>query len=268
MGIQIRHSRTTSANENERWAGRRVWAIRIWYGLLSLWALSMAHGAVTLLLGNAAPGEHFGSGMVTALKLLAVGGALGICWTGGRSIVAFQALAVGLAAWLASERLFAVPTPIGSLIPTILVSAALWLLPLILLSPQRRQLLRPQVRPSAILLPLALAATVPLWIYAVRQGDLSISDTEDASSIGVVLAAQILFAALRPRGSRWLPRFVALATAWIGVLTVIWPHDLTSPGRAWGAVLICWALLFAGANELHASRGPARGLRSATAGRR
>jgi hypothetical protein len=90
----------------------------------------------------------------------------------------------------------------------------------------------------------------PAAPFAVRQIPLSINDEfVDAVQIGVVLAAQVLLASLRPQGSPWLPRFVALATAWIGALVIIWPNDLTSPGRAWGIALICWALLFAVVNE-------------------
>jgi hypothetical protein len=256
MGIQVTNDRTAPAERDERWPRWRVWAIRIWYGLLSLWAFSMSSGVVMLVLGKAGPGDHFVSGMVTALKLLAVGGVLGICWTGGRSVVAFHALVVGLISWSGSDILDGVhpdDTPVASTLTTV----ALWMLPLVLLRPHRRELLRLHARPSAILLPLALTAAVPMVIYAVRQGNLSLNGYEDAVAIGLVLAAQTLFAALRPRGSRWLPRLVALAAAWIGVLAVTWPHDVASPGRAWGAALVGWALLFAGANELQARRDPA-----------
>ena len=87
----------------------------------------------------------------------------------------------------------------------------------------------------------------------------------DARTLGVVVAAQAaVLAALRPRASRWLPRFVALAAVWIGLLAVIWPNDVASPGRGWGAVLICWALLFAAAAEVEARRDPKQPLPSAT----
>jgi hypothetical protein len=250
MDINVQHGSTVTIAADQRWAPWRVWAIRIWYGLLSMWALSMSLGAVWLVLGKAEPGEHFGSGMVTALKLLAVGGVLAICWTGGRSVVAFQALVVGQVTWLGSERLLAVPTPPLALTISAVTTAVLWLLPLIILRPQRGQLFRLRARPSAVLVALAVVAAIPLSLFAVRQIPLSINEEfVDAVQIGVVLAAQVLLAALRPQGSPWLPRFVALATAWIGALVVIWPSDLTSPGRAWGIAVICWALLFAVVNE-------------------
>jgi hypothetical protein len=98
----------------------RVWGIRIWYGLLSLWALSMARGAVVLALGQVVPAERFGH--------------------------------------------------------------------------------------AAILPPLALAAAVPLCLYAVRHGDLATGLTGpveafySACGLGVVLAVEAVYAALRPAG--------------------------------------------------------------------
>jgi hypothetical protein len=262
MGIDLTHEQTTSAAETERWPRWRVWTIRIWYALLGVWTLAMSHSVVSLALGQAGPGERFGSGAVTAWKLLAVGGVFGICWTGGRSVVAFQSLVVGWVGWLGSERLYAVAPPDETPVASAITTVILWLLPLALLRPHRRQLLHLDLRPSAILLPLALVAAVPLSIYAVRQGGLVTELTGPAKfyysacGLGAVLAVQAIYASLRPRRSRWLPRFVALAAAWIGLLAVIWPHDLTSPGRAWGAVLICWALLFAAAAEVETRRDP------------
>ncbi|MBO3751719.1 hypothetical protein J5X84_37085 [Streptosporangiaceae bacterium NEAU-GS5] len=262
MDIEATHERTTPIGEGDRWSRRRRWAIRLWYGVLGLWALSMARGIVYLSLGMADPGERFVSGSVTAWKLLATGGVLVICWTGGRSVVAFHALVVGWTAWLLSERLVAVPDPDQTPALTAVATIVIWLLPLVLLVPDRRRLLRLRLRPSAIMLPLALAAAIPLVIYAVHYGALSTGGNGgtaahyDACGLGAVLAAQAVFAALRPRDNRWLPRIVAFAGGWIGLMAIIWPGDVTSPGRVWGAALICWAVLFATAAELEARRGP------------
>jgi hypothetical protein len=137
VAIELRHCQRFEprADSNTRMG---MWSIRIWYGLLSLWARSMSHGVVLLALGEAGPGERFGQGAVTAWKLLAVGGVLGICWTAGRSVVAFHALVVGWVAWMLSERLYAVPPPDDSPVVSPSLRVIQWLLPLVLLRPHRR----------------------------------------------------------------------------------------------------------------------------------
>src|SRR5258706_1840185 len=260
MGLETAQSAPTPAEEDERWPRWRVWGIRIWYGLLSLWALSMARGAVILALGQVVPDERFGYAAVTAWKLLAVGGVLWICWTGGRSVVAVQSLVVGWVGWLGSEQLFAVRPADDTPIVAAILTVVLWLVPLVLLRPHRGQLLHVRARPRAILLPLALAAAVPLCLYAVRQGDFAtglngpVVVFYSACGLGVVLAMQAVYAALRPDGNRWLPRFVALVAAWIGLAATMWPHALTSPGLRWGLALVCWALLFVAGSEAEAIR--------------
>ncbi|RZU53374.1 hypothetical protein EV385_5295 [Krasilnikovia cinnamomea] len=239
-----------------------MWIIRIWYGLLGLWALSMSQGVVRLILGDAGADERFTYVVVTAWKLLALGGVLGVSWTGGRSVVAFQAVVVGFVGWWGSELLYAVhpadATPAASMIATVV----LWLLPLVLLRPHRGELARFHARPSAVLLPLALVAAVPLCVYAVRQGDLAtglngrVEVYYVSSGLGLVLAVQVVFAGFRPRGSRWLPRFVALVAVCTGLAAIVWPDDLTSPGRGWGIALVCWALLFMVGAEVEVNRDP------------
>jgi len=252
---------TAPRTDSQVWSRWRVWAIRVCYGLLSLLTLTMSHGVLDLLTGQAETDYHYFAGAVTAFKFLAVGGVFVICWTGGRSVLAFQVLVVGQICWLLSPALFAVQpagaTPVG----TAFATAAIWFGPLVLLRPNRRELFRLDARPSAILLPLALTATVPLAIYAVHQGNDALNPTEgagdpwrDMCGLGAVLAAQTVFAALRPRGTRWLPRLVALAAAWVGLLAVLWPRDHTSPGAAWGIALFAWAIVFGAAAEFEARR--------------
>ena len=273
MGTEAVQSIPTPFDAGERWPRWRVWSIRIWYGLLGLWALSMSQGVVRLLLGDAGADERFTYVVVSAWKLLALGGVLGVCWTGGRSVVAFQAVVVGWVGWFGSERLYAVPPPDATKVGSIATTVVLWLLPLVLLRPHRRELLHIHARPGVILLPLALVAAVPLSVYAVRQGGLvtGLGDAQDiyyvSCGLGLVLAVQTLFAGFRPRGSRWLPRFVTLVAACAGLAAISWPHDVTSPGRGWGIALVCWALLFVVGSEVEANRDPtsaARRMRRAT----
>jgi hypothetical protein len=165
---------------------------------------------------------------------------------------------VGWSAWLLSDRLWAV-TPVGeSGLFTLAVTVVLWLLPLITLRPHRRELIQVGFQPSAILLPMAMAAAVPLVIYAVHQGAQA-ADPNGLTSpyvmtgLGVVLAVQGVFSALRPAGNRWLAPLVA-AAAWAGLAAIAWPLDAGSFGTAWGAALIAWAALFAVANHLEGRR--------------
>lgn len=253
---------TTAIGSPDRWPRWRIWAIRVWYGLLSLWALSLARGVVSLALGRADPDDHFGSATVTAWKLLATGAVLVIFWTGGRSVVAFQALAVGSIGWALSEQLWAVRPADSSPFASAIATVVLWFLPLLLLRPDRQQLRHLRAHPSAMLLPLALAAAVPLMIYSVHQGGLA-SDSGgvdggayDRTALGVVLAVQAVFAALRPAHSRWLPRLIALAATWVGLAAVLWPDDLGSLGLGWGVTLIGWGLAFAAAAEVETRRDP------------
>lgn len=249
----------TAFSAPDHWPRWRVWAIRFWYGLLSLWALSMARGVVSLASGDTRPGEHFTFATATAWKLLAIGAVLIICWTGGRSVVAFHALVVGWFGWILSERLWAVQPADSSPAASALVTLVLWFLPLLVLRPDRQQLRRLRAKPSAILLLIALTAAVPLIIYSVRQGELATDPggaaaAYDLTALGVVFAAQAIFAAMRPERSLWLPRLVALAAAWIGLAAIIWPDDSGSFGRTWGAALVGWGLAFAAASEVETRR--------------
>lgn len=253
MTLNTQGTDTVSADVRG-WPRWRVWSIRVWYGLLSLLTLSMGNGAVRLVMGEPDAGQHFGFGAVTVLKLLAMGGVFAICWTGGRSVLAFQFLVVGSVAWSVSEMLWALPPADSTPVASVLSGVVLQFVPLILLRPHRRELVSLQLRPSAVLLALAVLLAVPAVINATHLGRLAMPGADegfwDMSSLWVVVAVQALFAALRPRDNRWLPRIIAVATGWLGLLAVVWPEDLTSPGRAWGAALIVWAILFAAAAEL------------------
>ena len=146
---------------------------------------------------------------------------------------------------------FADATPIGSGISSIVI----WFVPLVALRPHRKDMLRLSTRTTVPLLVLAAGASVPWLVYAVLQGRLATdpngSDAaRDATTMAVVLAAQIAFAALLPRGTRWLPRVVTGATALVGLAAMLWPEDIASPGRAWGAALVVWSAGFAAVAEV------------------
>jgi hypothetical protein len=223
----------------------------------------MASSVVRMIFGHAGPGEHFGFATVSAWKLLATGGVLVICWTGGRSVVAYQALVVGVVATMLSDRLWAVEPVDSTPVMSALAMIVLWLLPLVALRPNRRDLLRLRPQFSVVMLPMAVAAAVPLIYYSIYQGALAtggggalIDPAYALTALGVVLAAQAIFAALRPSGTTWLPRFVALAAIWIGTAAIIWPDDLGSFGRAWGGAMVAWGIAFAAGAEAERRRRP------------
>jgi hypothetical protein len=179
----------------------RWWRLPAQAGALIVWVLAVGASA---MLGDVGPHDHFGAAAVTAWKLLAVGAVIGICWTGGRSVVAVQAMVVGWVAWSASEALLAAQPPDATPLASAAITVVFWLLPVVLLRPHRRELLRLHLHPSVILLPLALGAAVPLSVYAVHQGQGTTGPDftgADMCALGVVLALQAVFASLRPRGT-------------------------------------------------------------------
>ncbi|MGB8019712.1 MAG: hypothetical protein WCF04_00625 [Candidatus Nanopelagicales bacterium] len=247
-----------------RWSRWRQWAIRIWYGLLSVWVLLMAHGVMDVATGRVASGEQFLSATVTAWKLLAAGAVIVICWTAGRSVVAFQALVVGMVAWSVAEWLWATPEADATPALSAISSIVLWFVPLVALRPQRRELLNVHPTWYLPLLALAASAAVPLLVYALHQAALVTDPTgseaaREATSMGVVLAAQICFAALRPGGTRWVPRLVVAAAGCVALAAIAWPDDIASPGRAWGAALAAWSVAFAVTVETAGSRRGRKG---------
>jgi len=97
--IQLTDAPTTSARAETKWPRWRVIAIRALYAPLAAYALLMASGAVQV--GSAESAQRYAYLASTPWKLLSLGGALVILRTAGRSVLATQMLAVGLACWTA-----------------------------------------------------------------------------------------------------------------------------------------------------------------------
>ncbi len=218
--------------------------IRVWSGLLTLWMLAMARGVFSL--ASAGPDERYMYAASTVWKLLSLGGVAWVFWSGGRSVPAYWLIALGQLVWILAGVL--APQPQDNSLFLNLVNLAIFYGPLVALRPQRRQLLRPGLQPSAPLLALAVLAALPLVFFALRVAD-RYSGSElgfDMTGLYLLLAAASLYAALRPRGS-WLPYAVAVGAAWTGLAAVLLPNDDASPGRAAGVLLLTWAAALAAA---------------------
>ena len=225
-------------------------------GCYQLWAALMESSVVRMIFGQAGPGRTFRLRNCLRVEAPRDGWCSGHLLDRWRSVVAYQALVVGVLFTLLSDRLWAVEPVDSTPVMSALATIVLWLLPLVALRPNRRELFRIRPQFSLVLLPLAISAAVPLVYFSIHEGALAtggggvlVDPAYALTALGVVLAAQAIFASLRPSGTAWLPRFVALAAIWIGSAAIIWPDDVGSLGPAWGAVLAGWGCVFAMAAE-------------------
>jgi hypothetical protein len=224
------------------WPRWRVVLIRIWAGLLTVVMLLWAQWV--LRLGSAADGEHFMYAGSSVFKLLSLGGAAWVMWTGGRSVAAYWMIGVGQVVWAVTS----VVAPQVDAQPRLdqLLSLLLFYGPLVLLRPDRKDLLRPRFQPDAL-----LCAVAVVWCAAlVTQAWLVSYETQlavvrfDAVALYLTIGAMMVLAALRPAGSRWLPWPVAAAGVATGCLGIGYPDDVYSPGTAGGILLVVMSLAF------------------------
>jgi hypothetical protein len=224
------------------WPRWRIAVIRIWAGLLTAQALLMAHGLVVI--GSAGPHEHFMYASSTVWKLLSLGGVGVVMWTGGRSVAAYWALAVGQLVWFIDGVIR--PEPNGNGLLLTLTNVAIFYGPLILFRPQRSDLVHPGFRPHPLLMTLALTGAVPLIVLAARLSrQLSGEIGFDMVGLYLALAATALLAALRPAGAAWLAPIVGLGAFGTGLAAIAFPHDFASPGLTGGGLLLATGLAFA-----------------------
>ena len=235
---------------------RRI-TIRVVYTLLSIWTLMMSMGLVGLLTGGVPAGPYgFGAGATTVWKLQSCGGFVVLAWTAGRSVPAAQWVVVGQATWLTAD-LLAPQDPTSGPGATVLLytfNTLVFLGPWLLLAPERREVLHLHARPDRVALGVAvlLLPLAALWARnnaALRIPTIGENDgaelTFDLVGLALVLGFVGVFAALRPRGARWLIGTLAAAFAYLGVLTLLTsPTDLASPGRAGGLTFLALAVFF------------------------
>ena len=238
---------STPTLSEQPWPKWRVLLIRIWAGLLTLQALMMAQGIVVLLLGHVDDDAYFMAATSTVFKVLSLGGAAWVLWSGGRSVSAYWMILVGQLAWVASDLLS--PQVGGNPPLQGLVNALILYGPLVALRPRRRELLHLQVQPQALTTAIAAAGSCALMTFtwhlatASRHDELSF----DAAGLYLTLAVMSLFAAARPAGGRWLIPLVSAGAALTGAAAVAFPNDYASPGRLGAALLLPWALALAAA---------------------
>lgn len=225
----------------DSWPRWRVALIRVWAGLLTAQALMMSTGIAQI--AAAGPDERFMYASSTLWKMLSLGGVAVVLWTGGRNVAAFWAMATGQLVWVIARVLS--PQPDGNGIALTLVNFVIFYGPLIALHPRRRELLRPTFRPSAVLVAMALAGSVPLAAFAVHLsrtlgGEIGF----DMVGLYLILDAMAWFAALRPAGGQFAAPLVAAGTVFVGIAAIVFPSDQASAGRFGGALLIAGGLAF------------------------
>lgn len=251
-------ARTTLARESEStlpWPRWRVFLIRLWAGLLTVYALVMAQGIVVI--GTASPGDRFAYATSTIWKVLSLGGVALLLWTGGRSVISYWAIAVGQLVWAVAGLL--VPQPEGNGPLLNLVKLVIFYGPLIALRPQRRELLHPHFQPSPTNLGIAIVGSIPLVLFAVHLvGQLHGELGFDMVGLYLVLSAMGIFAALQPQGQRWIARVVGAGAALTGIAAIVYPHGLASPGLLGGALLQSGGTVFAATATFlrHPTTGP------------
>jgi len=144
---------------------------------------------------------------------------------------------------------------------------AILIVPAVLLAafhPARARLLRPTIRPSAVLLVLAAAAAVPLVMYALGQAEVGRTDTTSAhaeefhwstmAAIALGFAVAGLLAALRTDGWGILARGAGLGGLLLGVAFLVHADHASAPASPWGWVTVVGGLAFLLATEWQTSR--------------
>lgn len=227
----------------------RTVALYVVYGLLSLLALSQARAWLLLALGSVPPHHDvFHAVTETPFKLLTLGGTIVLAATGGRSVVAAQALLVGGLCWTVTGLVVPEPdTAVWEFPAAIALSVTLLLGPWVLLSSQRRELLRLRPHPDRILLGVVAVSVVPSAMWLLAGIRIEEFDSKwHIVALAVTLPLFGLWAALRPHGRRWPAVTVGTAVVIIGLAGAFRPADIGSIGLWWGGAAIAAGALMMG----------------------
>lgn len=136
---------------------------------------------------------------------------------------------------------------------------------LVYLHPARSRLMEVGDGWQPFLAGLAILGAIPLVIYALDQIDIQRLDLNDPhweeghfgqmAAWAVVMPALGLLTARRTPGWIWVARGAALGTSLMGLISLIYPDNVSSLGTAWGTATIVGALVFAAAAEMEARSG-------------
>jgi hypothetical protein len=229
------------------WPRWRVLLIRIWAGLLTIQMLMMAQGVVVI--AGVGEGLHFAAGTSTVFKLLSLGGAAWVLWTGGRSVSAYWMILVGQLSWAVTGVL--APQLDGNPPLLDLANVLIFYGPLVALRPHRRELLHLRVHPRALTTTVAVVGSFGLvafaWHLSTRSPGAELAF--DAVGLYMTLALMSLFAAARPAGGRWLIPAVAAGAVMTASFAIAYPQDMASPGRLGAGLVLLWALAYAAADR-------------------
>jgi hypothetical protein len=244
------HSSPSSSSGAVHLRRTRIVLLRSFYGLVSLSVLLMANGALSVVVGHVPAGmSPFAGWVTTAWKLLSLGGALIVCATAGRSIIAIQWFAVGEGCWLLAGVLApqdGEPRGLAAVAKAAL-NLTIWLGPWLLLASHRRDILRLRLHPDRMLVLTWCAAAVPLllWANALRHAPLEGTDHYAGAElrfdlVGLTVALLVIggWAALRPSQQWWPACCVGAAAVWVGGAALVWPRQAASPGIVGGVLAI------------------------------
>lgn len=137
---------------------------------------------------------------------------------------------------------------------------------LVYLHPARSRLVELGEGWQPVLAGLAIIGAIPLMIYALDQIDIQRLDIADdlhweeghfgqMAAWAVAMPALALLTARRTPGWIWVARGAALGTLLMGLISLIYPDNLSSLGTAWGTAAVVGALVFAVAAEMDARSG-------------
>ena len=249
------------------WARARGVLLIGCYAVLSLWAAVMSGvGPVVALVADLPdPSLRFTAVAAGGFKVLTLGPAVAVLISRGRSVLAVRALLAGQVVWFVTDVL-APQEDEGAveLLVRFVVSTAIWVGPWLLLSTHRRRLWSDPMTVRKPLAVLAVAAAVPLAIWARTNATLGTSGTlpgggtyaelrYDVTGLPLALLVGLALASLC--ADRWWRAVLAGVCLTGGVLALVSPRAYGSPGPAGAGLLGVAVVLWSVGRHVHGGTG-------------